>query len=50
MATTGWLSLIEPAEPKKVASPKLKMPPSDAAIQYPAPLGVAAMPMMGLFR
>ena len=32
---------------KKLASPKPKMPPSDATSQYPWPSGVAAMPMAG---
>jgi hypothetical protein len=31
--TTGWTSFVAPVEPKKVASPKAKIPPSDAAIQ-----------------
>ena len=30
-----------------MASPKLKMPPSDATSQYPSPVGVAAMPTIG---
>ena len=29
----GSLSVMDPAEPKKAASPKLKMPPSDATSQ-----------------
>jgi hypothetical protein len=28
--TMGWLRWTDPVEPWKVASPKLKMPPSDA--------------------
>jgi hypothetical protein len=38
---------MEPVDPKKVASPKLKMPPSDATSQYPSPDGVAAIPTIG---
>ena len=30
MPTIGWLSRMAPVEPKKRASPKVKMPPSDA--------------------
>ena len=37
---------MEPANP---ASPKAKMPPSDATSQYPPPVGVAAIPTIGLF-
>src|SRR5437867_11320390 len=33
-----------PLEPRKGASPKAKIPPSAATSQYPAPLGVAAIP------
>jgi len=33
MAVTGWLRRWPLAEPRKVASPKLKMPPSAATIQ-----------------
>ncbi len=33
MPTTGMLSGLPPMEPKKVASPKLKMPPSEASSQ-----------------
>jgi hypothetical protein len=29
----GWLSSREPMDPKKRASPKAKMPPSEATIQ-----------------
>ena len=32
-----------------MASPKLKMPPSEATSQYPPPSGVAAMPTIGAF-
>src|SRR5438132_6468878 len=35
MATTGRFNAIDPAEPKKPASPKGKTPPSGAASQYP---------------
>ena len=34
-------------DPRKVASPKLKMPPSAATSQYPWPSGAAAMPTIG---
>ena len=33
MPTTGWFSLVLPAEPKNPASPKPKMPPSEATNQ-----------------
>ena len=33
MPTMGWLRWMAPVEPKKLASPKLKIPPSDATIQ-----------------
>ncbi len=46
----GELRRMSPVEPRKDASPKLKMPPSDATSQYPAPDGVAAMPTMGWLR
>ena len=48
MDTIGWLSLMEPVEPKNGASPKAKMPPSLATSQYPFPLGLDAIPVMGL--
>src|SRR5579872_173723 len=38
------------ALPKKGASPKLKMPPSEATNQYPPPSGVAAIPTIGWLR
>ena len=47
MPTIGGFSCRPPMEPRKGASPKLKMPPSDATSQYPLPSGVAAMPTMG---
>src|SRR3979411_1506037 len=37
MPTMGLFSLIEPVDPKNLALPKLKMPPSDATSQYPLP-------------
>src|SRR5439155_870911 len=46
--TTGLLSLIAPVDPAKVASPKAKMPPSDATSQYPLPDGVEDIPTTGL--
>jgi len=48
MPTMGWLSRIEPVEPRNLASPKAKMPPSEATSQYPLPERVAAMPTIGL--
>ena len=39
-----------PCEPKNPASPKLKIPPSDATNQYPRPDGVAAIPTIGRFN
>jgi hypothetical protein len=33
VGSTGWTSFVAPAEPKKAASPKAKIPPSDATIQ-----------------
>jgi hypothetical protein len=39
-----------PVDPENGASPKLKMPPSDAVSQYPLPSGVAAIPTIGLFN
>ena len=36
-------------EPKKRASPYVKMPPSEATSQYPLELGVSAMPTTGAF-
>ena len=47
MPTMGALRCMPPVEPKNEASPKLKMPPSEATSQYPCPDGVAAMPTMG---
>jgi len=35
MPTIGWSSAVAPVEPKKPASPKLKIPPSAATSQYP---------------
>src|SRR6267143_2092300 len=37
MPTMGWLRWIEPVEPKNLALPKLKIPPSEATSQYPLP-------------
>ncbi len=47
MPTMGALSAWPPREPKKPASPKSKMPPSEATSQYPPPSGLAAMPTIG---
>ena len=46
----GALSRRAPVEPKKPASPKLKMPPSEATSQYPLPECVAASPTIGELR
>ena len=43
----GLLSFTAPVDPWNAASPKEKMPPSEATSQYPWPDGVAAMPTMG---
>ena len=40
----------ERTEPWKVASPKVKIPPSDATNQYPPPSPVAAIPTIGSFN
>ncbi len=45
----GWLRRTAPVEPKKRASPKVKIPPSDATSQYPAASGVKVMPTIGAF-
>src|SRR6266581_155911 len=37
MPTMGLLRRIDPVEPKNAASPKAKMPPSEATSQYPLP-------------
>ena len=42
---SGLMSAV--ADPSKAAEPKLKMPPSAATSQYPAPPGPGAMPSMG---
>jgi hypothetical protein len=47
MPTTGSGSGRPPAEPRNRAFPKLKIPPSAATIQYPAPRWVAASPTTG---
>src|ERR1700722_13436927 len=39
--------MMAPVDPKNPASPKLKIPPSAATIQYPSPLGEGAMPTTG---
>jgi hypothetical protein len=48
MPTMGLFRCMAPVDPKKGASPKLKMPPSAATNQYPAPSGEDSMPTMGL--
>src|SRR5579871_3948172 len=47
MPTMGALSFRPPVDPRNVASPKAKMPPSDATSQYPPPSADAAMLTMG---
>src|SRR5205823_5099306 len=49
-ATARRPPLNPPVAPAKTASPKPKIPPSEATSQYPCPLGVGAMPTMGWFR
>jgi hypothetical protein len=41
---------VPPIEPWKAASPKAKMPPSAAMVQYPPPSGVGARPTTGWLR
>src|SRR5688500_9687267 len=48
MAEIGRLSGLPPIDPRKAASPKAKMPPSLATIQYPAAVGVGTNPTIGL--
>ena len=36
--------------PGPIQLPGVEIPPSEATIQYPAPSGVEAMPLMGLFN
>jgi hypothetical protein len=48
--TMGLFRWIDPVEPRKTASPKAKMPPSDATSQYPKPVGVRAIPTIGWLR
>src|SRR2546421_497893 len=50
MPTMGAFNRMAPVEPWKTASPKPKIPPSDATSQYPLPLGVAAIPTIGALR
>ena len=50
MPTMGAVRGVLAVEPRKSASPKAKMPPSDATIQYPRADGVSAMPTMGRLR
>src|SRR3954453_2173492 len=48
MPTMGLFSFMLPVDPWNRASPKLKMPPSDATIQYPPQVGVGDIPTIGL--
>src|SRR4051812_37101102 len=50
MPTIGLASRRPPMDPRNGASPKLNTPPSEATIQYPRPVGVAATPTIGWFR
>ncbi len=50
MPTTGVAGGLVPVEPWKSASPKPKMPPSDATNQYPRASAVGAIPFTGLLR
>ncbi len=49
MPTMGLLSRRLPVEPWKAASPKEKMPPSEATSQYPPLSPVGVMSTMGWF-
>ena len=49
MPTIGLLRCLPPIEPKNPASPWANTPPSAATIQYPNPVGEAAMPTIGEF-
>ncbi len=44
----GWFRWMLPVEPKKPASPKEKIPPSEATSQYPPSSWVGVMPTIGL--
>jgi hypothetical protein len=48
--TMGLLRSRLPVEPSNGASPKEKIPPSEATRLYPPPSGMALMPTTGLFR
>src|SRR5450756_1500994 len=50
MPTIGAFRGLPPIDPKKLASPYVKMPPSVASVQYPPPSGVLDMPTIGAFR
>src|SRR5664280_847183 len=45
--TIGSLRVTPPVDPWNTASPREKIPPSDATSQYPPPSGVAAIPTIG---
>src|SRR4051795_8318204 len=47
MPTIGEFRCRSPVLPRNVASPKVKIPPSPATIQYPPPDGVAVIPTTG---
>ena len=46
----GWFRRMLPVEPRNAASPKAKIPPSDATNHYPRPDGDAAIPTIGWFN
>src|SRR5665647_2844217 len=48
--TTGRLRDSDPVDPWKPASPKAKIPPSEATSQYPFPEEVGAIPTTGRLR
>src|SRR5438445_190111 len=50
MPVMGRLSLMFPVEPENLASPKEKIPPSEATSQQPAPDAGAAVPAVGARR
>src|SRR3954453_8867908 len=50
MPTIGEVRRMAPADPRKRASPKAKIPPSEETSQYPLPVGVGAISTIGVLR
>ena len=50
MPTMGWLRAMAPVEPWNPASPKEKMPPSDATNWYPLPDGAQGLVKVSLSK